>query len=451
MKAERPQPAIRCDAQIDRQHGAIRARLQAARARRQGVRQHRHHAIGKIDAVAAFEGGMVGGGTGADIMADVGNGDDQPVAFAIRPGPDRVVMVARVLGVDGEDRKMGPVFPRAEILRCGGIGRLQHIVAEMIGDIFGGDCNAAQRAGGERVAQPLDDMGRRARAAAAHFGKQQFAGVERRGAVVARACDRPVALLPAVDRTQPEAAMTVGRRHAQHRGRRCPQPLDDGGAEAAVGILGDAGKNPVSGLESDRASAARHRRHADEGRRQVVGLPRFGIAFGTARTRPRDLDDANPRRGAGPAQRTAGARIQQAVVDHVGKQRLQRGAFIAVDAEMARNLAPAGIGRRGRQKGENRLPVGQRHQPALAGAGFARLAADFGAALGRAFALSAPRAGFLGAFSAAALGAALRAGALRRADGFAAFSASSAIAASSVSASGAAPRGRVALVVPSVT
>src|SRR3546814_7430077 len=90
------------------ERGAVLALLQRADMGRQRLRQHRHDAVREINAVAALSRLLVEGGAGADVEADIGDGDDcLPAAgiggVIVRRGPDRVVMVARVGGV--EDRK----------------------------------------------------------------------------------------------------------------------------------------------------------------------------------------------------------------------------------------------------------------------------------------------------------------------------------------------------------
>jgi hypothetical protein len=70
------------------------------------VRQHRHHTVGKIDAVAARPGLAIELAARADVIANVGDGDDRVPAVAVVAWacPDGVVMVARVFGIDRDDR-----------------------------------------------------------------------------------------------------------------------------------------------------------------------------------------------------------------------------------------------------------------------------------------------------------------------------------------------------------
>src|SRR3546814_11398310 len=73
--------------------------------------QHRHDAIGEIDAVAALPRLDVERRAGADVEADVGDRDDRfPAAVILRivvgRRPHRVVMIARVGGVDRDARQV---------------------------------------------------------------------------------------------------------------------------------------------------------------------------------------------------------------------------------------------------------------------------------------------------------------------------------------------------------
>ena len=55
-------------------------------------------------------------------MGDVGDGDDQPVAGRSGFGEDRVVEIARVGAVDGDQREGAQVFPPRRVGRAGGSG-----------------------------------------------------------------------------------------------------------------------------------------------------------------------------------------------------------------------------------------------------------------------------------------------------------------------------------------
>jgi hypothetical protein len=97
------------------QRGAIDAFLQRANVCRQFLRQHRHDAIREIHAVAASPRFLVDRGARPHVEADVRDRDDRlPAAriggVVIGCRPDRIVMIARIGGVDRDDRQVAEVF-----------------------------------------------------------------------------------------------------------------------------------------------------------------------------------------------------------------------------------------------------------------------------------------------------------------------------------------------------
>ena len=72
--------AVRVDAEFDEQTAAILVRAQAAPAVGQRLGQHRHDAVGEIDAVAAGARRVVERRSRADVMRDIGDGDDEAEA-----------------------------------------------------------------------------------------------------------------------------------------------------------------------------------------------------------------------------------------------------------------------------------------------------------------------------------------------------------------------------------
>ena len=80
--------AVLRDLEVAGHRRAVLAFLQRADVRRQLLGQHRHDAVGEIDAVAARPRLAVELGAGADVEADVGDRDDRvPAALAVRPRP----------------------------------------------------------------------------------------------------------------------------------------------------------------------------------------------------------------------------------------------------------------------------------------------------------------------------------------------------------------------------
>ncbi len=74
--------AVGVDVQFGEQAAAVFLRAQAAPAVRQRLGQHRHDAIGEIDAVAALARRAIERGARPHVVGDVGDGDDQAVAAA---------------------------------------------------------------------------------------------------------------------------------------------------------------------------------------------------------------------------------------------------------------------------------------------------------------------------------------------------------------------------------
>ena len=192
---------------------AVRALLQRADVGRQFLGQHRHHAVGEIDAVAARPRLAVELGAGADVETDVGDRDDRvPAALAVGLGPDRVVMVARVLGIDRDDRQMRQVLAcrpsgifatrcASSIASCANSARspcLWIAISEKLRGANGSPSTASTRADHPRRA-----AGDLAQHEVAGFGVLQLA-------------DRQLAPLFLVDRRQPEA-LALAPDHAQRQ------------------------------------------------------------------------------------------------------------------------------------------------------------------------------------------------------------------------------------------
>ena len=103
------------DLHMTGKHRAILTRAQRAFVGRQGMWQHRNDTVGEIDAVAALRRFTVERAPGADIVTDIGNGDDGLEAtwvfrVVIRCRPDRIVEIACITRIDGDDRQMAQVF-----------------------------------------------------------------------------------------------------------------------------------------------------------------------------------------------------------------------------------------------------------------------------------------------------------------------------------------------------
>ncbi len=112
-EALRGPATVRVDAEFDEQAPLVLVRAQAAPAVGQRLGQHRHHTVGEIHAVAAGARREVERRAGADVVRDVRDGHDQPEAPSgaglVGLGEHRIVEVARVIAVDGDQRDVAQV------------------------------------------------------------------------------------------------------------------------------------------------------------------------------------------------------------------------------------------------------------------------------------------------------------------------------------------------------
>ena len=158
------------------------ALLQRADVGRQFLGQHRHHAVGEIDAVAARPRLAVELATGPDVEADVGDGDDRvPAALVVvrRLGPDRVVMVARIGRIDGDDRQMRQVLALAQRLLGHTVRLVDRLLLELMPQPVLVDRDQAEAARRERVAEHRIDPRRDPRRPPRRLAQHQVAGLAR--------------------------------------------------------------------------------------------------------------------------------------------------------------------------------------------------------------------------------------------------------------------------------
>ena len=105
------------DPHLGHQHRPVLLRHQRAPVVGERLGQHGHDPVGEIDRGAAAVGGAVERLVGPHVPGDVGDGDQQaPAAGMVRVGlgEHRVVEVARVLAVDGDQRRVAQVEPLAQ-------------------------------------------------------------------------------------------------------------------------------------------------------------------------------------------------------------------------------------------------------------------------------------------------------------------------------------------------
>ena len=169
--------AVLVDSQVAGHRGAVFALAERTDVGAQDLRQHRHDAVGEVDRVAALACFSVDLAVGADVEADIGNGDDRvEAAFAVGLGPDGVVVVARVGRVDGDDRQVAQVLAviLAERQLRGELGFGERLLAEHVRDAVLVDGDQAEGLGRERIAEDFEDLDAGARRAAG-LGEDELA------------------------------------------------------------------------------------------------------------------------------------------------------------------------------------------------------------------------------------------------------------------------------------
>ena len=115
--------AILVERHAHREARAFFAFAQRAEIIRYLLGQHRHDAIGEVDRVAAQLRFTVELAAGADVMRDVGDRDnDAPSAVVlgvrVRFGKHRVVVIACINGIDGQQRHVAQIGAAIHRRRC---------------------------------------------------------------------------------------------------------------------------------------------------------------------------------------------------------------------------------------------------------------------------------------------------------------------------------------------
>ena len=346
-------------------HGEAGARLvlfQRAEVVGDALGQHRHHAVGEVDRVAALARFLVERLARRDIGGDIGDGDDDhPAAFVLGVrvgfGPHRVVMVAGVGRVDGDQRQIAQILaPSAKLGLFGGFGLRQHGVGEGVGDAVGMDGDQARHLLGFGIAEPLGDArGLHAGAAAAReLEADQLAAL---GVVGAATRYRPLFQLLAVDGIDDPGATRQRAKDAEHPIGGARELLD--GARL-IGIVGvgalrrDAREHAVADA-GGRTRIALALGHEDAGRGPLLRVPGGGARHELAiPVAGHDLDHRHRRQHSGLHQLAARAR-DQPVVGHAAQQLLERDAVGALNAEGTRDLPLAGLDVGGLEKIEDLL------------------------------------------------------------------------------------------------
>ncbi len=309
--------------------GTVLARLERADVRRQLLGQHRHDTVGEIDAVAARPCLAVELGAGTDIEADVGDGDDRvPPALTIRFRPDRVVMVARVLWVDRDDRQMRQVLALPQRLLRHAVRLVDRFLGEFGAKPMLVDRDEAEAARSERITQDRVDPCADPRRAATNLAQHQVAGLG-----VLQFGDQQLAPLLLVDRRQPEA-LSLLLDHAKRQFRSARELLQRM-SEPTVPLLLGAAKHAIA----DTECAASPPLDQPQPRRRGFGVPLLGHGKDVAAVV--DLADAQHRHLGHPAGLVEGAAtrmVDQPLVGHVVKQALQIDLVLAAKPERPGDL-----------------------------------------------------------------------------------------------------------------
>ncbi len=154
--------AVGAEPHMDGEAGARHVRFQRAQLVRQRLGQHRHDAVGEIDRVAALLALVVERIGRPHVPRHVGDGDeDVPAAFisriGIRLGPHRVVEIARIAAVDGDERRPAQVGAGPQLDRPRGRRLGERRPRELGRDVVAVDGDEADRArlGGIAPSSPL--------------------------------------------------------------------------------------------------------------------------------------------------------------------------------------------------------------------------------------------------------------------------------------------------------
>ena len=234
--------AVGADHHAHGKRGAILARPQRAQIVGNALGQHRHHAVGEVDRIAAHQRFAVERGAGRDVMRDVGDGDADDEAAAIvggrvRLGVHGVVVILGVGRIDGDERHAPPVLATAERRRLGGVRLDQRLAAEHVRDRMRVDGDQADRAfAGERAELLHHAPGRQAQTRSARSLDRDQVAVLRVGG----GAGRNVELLAEhflVDRLQPAAAVRGFAENPQHALLGPVDDLDEAAAVADAGVL----------------------------------------------------------------------------------------------------------------------------------------------------------------------------------------------------------------------
>ena len=239
-------------------------------------------------------------------------------------------MVARVLGIDRDDRQMRQVLALAQRHLRNAVRLVDRLLREFGAQPVLVDRDQREAARRERIAEHRVDPRRDPRRPPAHFAQHEVADLR-----VVQLGDRELAALFLVDRRQPEA-LALALDHAQRELRRLGELLQRM-RDAALALLLGARQHPVA--DPERALAPFE--HA-QARRRGLGMPLLGHREDVAAV----VDLADPQHGdlghpARLVERPPARMIDQPLVGHVVEQPLQVDLVLPRQAERPRDLALA--------------------------------------------------------------------------------------------------------------
>ncbi len=107
--------AVRVDVGEHRHAEPLALGQERAHVRGERAGEHRQGAIGQVDRAAAHQRLLVEGSAGLHVLGNVGDAHPHPVAVAVALDGDRVVVIARVLRIDGEQRNLAQVLPMLHV------------------------------------------------------------------------------------------------------------------------------------------------------------------------------------------------------------------------------------------------------------------------------------------------------------------------------------------------
>ena len=337
------------------------------RSRRQPLGQHRHHPVGKVGRVAPAPRLAVERAAGTDIGRDVGDRHPDHVAAGIGGivvglGVDRVVVVAGVGRVDGDEGQRPQVLAGAESERRAAGLRLGHgRVREVVGDAVLVDGDERDRLRRRRVAQPGHHAGLRQAVGA---GGAELLGLDQlalAGAGAVPGGDVPVAVGALVDGGD-AATRLGGVIDADDPPRPHADAADDPGGERRLGVVDgrQPPEQPVAGAEAGVVAAGEDQ----DPRRRAFALPLGGLGPEVAHGVGAGDAQHQDRRQLAPGPHLPALLLDQTVAGHVCEQRLQRRAGRPLQPEGARDLALAGQRRVVAQEGEDLVARRQSAHPA---------------------------------------------------------------------------------------